>query len=189
MVEGCDLWLNNPRRPLEASGTSGMKVIANGGLNFSILDGWWDEGYDGKNGWAIKPVSEFLPEAQRNREESQTLYELLQDQVIPTYYRHNKMGYSSEWVKMSKRSIATLLPLGKYPFRASIPRVWWVSMLPKLTCRPHGSIASIAVLLLKVRVKFRLGKTLSARLGPASQYAAWERLSKALCSGKTCTLK
>ena len=110
LVSGVDVWLNNPLYPLEASGTSGMKAGMNGVLNLSVLDGWWDEGYDGGNGWAIKPVSEHLDEARRNIEESRTLYELLQDQVIPMYYRRGDTGYSVEWVRMAKRAIASLLP-------------------------------------------------------------------------------
>ena len=110
LVSGVDVWLNNPVYPLEASGTSGMKAGMNGVLNLSVLDGWWGEGYDGQNGWAIKPVSESLDEARRNFEESRTLYELLQDQVIPMYYRRGDMGYSAEWMRMAKHSIATLLP-------------------------------------------------------------------------------
>jgi len=110
LVSGVDVWLNNPVYPLEASGTSGMKAGINGVINLSVLDGWWDEGYDGRNGWAIKPVSENVEEDKRNFEESRTLYELLQDQVIPTYYRRGEMGYSVEWVRMAKHSIGTLLP-------------------------------------------------------------------------------
>ncbi|MBK8016199.1 MAG: alpha-glucan family phosphorylase [Betaproteobacteria bacterium] len=110
LVSGVDVWLNNPVYPLEASGTSGMKAGINGVINLSVRDGWWDEGYDGHNGWAIKPVSESLDEHRRNVEESNTLYELLQDHVIPTYYQRNEMGYSPEWVRMAKNSIATLLP-------------------------------------------------------------------------------
>ena len=110
LVSGVDVWLNNPMYPLEASGTSGMKAGINGVLNLSVLDGWWGEGYDGHNGWAIKPVAENLDEARRNFEESRTLYELLQDQVIPSYYRRGDMGHSPEWIRMAKRSIATILP-------------------------------------------------------------------------------
>jgi starch phosphorylase len=109
-VAGVDVWLNNPVHPLEASGTSGMKAAMNGVINLSVLDGWWGEGYQGDNGWAIKPASSALEQHRRNREESQTLYELLQDRVIPTYYRRGPQGYSPEWVKMAKRSIATILP-------------------------------------------------------------------------------
>ena len=110
LVSGVDVWLNNPIYPLEASGTSGMKAGINGVLNLSVLDGWWDEGYDGRNGWAIKPVSESLDQERRNREEAKALYELLQDQVIPMYYRRSEMGHSPEWIRMAKRSISTLLP-------------------------------------------------------------------------------
>jgi starch phosphorylase len=110
LVSGVDVWLNNPMFPMEASGTSGMKAGINGVLNLSVLDGWWGEGYDGHNGWAIKPVEQNLDEARRNFEESRTLYELLQDQVVPTYYRRGEMGYSAEWVRMAKQSIASVLP-------------------------------------------------------------------------------
>jgi len=110
LVSGVDVWLNNPLYPLEASGTSGMKAGMNGCINLSVLDGWWGESYDGKNGWAIKPVSESLGEEVRTREETQTLYELLQDQVVPQYYDYGKMGFSPNWVKMAKHSMATIIP-------------------------------------------------------------------------------
>jgi starch phosphorylase len=110
LVSGVDVWLNNPVYPLEASGTSGMKAGMNGVLNLSVLDGWWDEGYDGKNGWAIKPVSESFEDTRRNHEEAKALYELLQDHVIPMYYRRGDMGFSQDWIRMAKRSIASLLP-------------------------------------------------------------------------------
>ena len=110
LVSGVDVWLNNPVFPMEASGTSGMKAGFNGVINLSVLDGWWGEGYLGDNGWAIKPASEMLDDERRNLEESRSLYEILQDRVVPLYYDRGAMGFSPEWVKMAKRSMMTLLP-------------------------------------------------------------------------------
>jgi starch phosphorylase len=110
MVCGADVWLNNPVFPLEASGTSGMKAAINGVINLSVLDGWWGEGYEGDNGWAIKPASSRLDAARRDHEEARTLYEILQDRVVPLYYGRGSMGYAPEWVVLGKRSIASILP-------------------------------------------------------------------------------
>ena len=128
LVSGVDVWLNNPVHPLEASGTSGMKAGMNGVINLSILDGWWDEGYDGQNGWAIKPASPQLDQHRRDREEARTLYELLQDSVIPLYYKRAEGSYSAEWIRMAKRSMASLLPrfdasrmLGEYVSKYYLP--------------------------------------------------------------------
>jgi starch phosphorylase len=128
LVSGVDVWLNNPVYPLEASGTSGMKAGFNGVINLSVLDGWWGEGYTGDNGWAIKPASEKLSDERRNLEESRSLYELLQDKVIPQYYDRQGRGYSPQWVQMAKRSVKTLLPqynsermVGEYLRRFYVP--------------------------------------------------------------------
>ncbi len=109
LVAGVDVWLNNPISPLEASGTSGIKAAINGTINLSVLEGWWAEGYDGENGWAIAAaVGEN--ELDRDRDDAQSLYELLEDNVIPLYYAHNEHGFSPEWVARSKRSMATIIP-------------------------------------------------------------------------------
>ncbi len=110
LVCGVDVWLNNPVYPLEASGTSGMKAAINGVINLSVLDGWWEEGYDGNNGWAIKPASDVANEEERNRDEARTLLEILQDKVIPLYYDAGPMGFSPAWLDMAKRSIASIMP-------------------------------------------------------------------------------
>ncbi|MBS1518131.1 MAG: alpha-glucan family phosphorylase [Bacteroidetes bacterium] len=109
LVEGCDLWLNNPRRPQEASGTSGMKIIANGGLNFSILDGWWDEAYAPGNGWKISSImDDNIPVEQKDLFASESIYDTLENEIIPLFFKRNKNGVPVEWVKMIKNSIKTL---------------------------------------------------------------------------------
>ncbi|HKJ88700.1 MAG TPA: alpha-glucan family phosphorylase, partial [Gammaproteobacteria bacterium] len=110
LVTGVDVWLNTPEFPKEASGTSGQKSGINGGLNLSVLDGWWGEGYNGHNGWAITPHDPEMSSDYRNREEAKELMELLEDQVVPKYYRRNGHGYSEEWVRMSKDAIKSLIP-------------------------------------------------------------------------------
>lgn len=110
LTAGVDVWLNTPIAPMEASGTSGMKAAINGTVNLSVLDGWWAEAYDGTNGWGMPPSAVDDP-AERDREDARTLYETLQDEMIPLYYdRHEKHGYSPGWVALSKRSMATVLP-------------------------------------------------------------------------------
>ena len=112
LVKGVDVWLNNPRRPLEASGTSGEKVVANGVLNLSISDGWWVEGFDGTNGWTIGPVIHGYAEETGNadEEDGQSLYALLENSVIPLFYDHEMSGLPEKWIAMIKRSMQTLIP-------------------------------------------------------------------------------
>jgi starch phosphorylase len=109
LVSGVDVWLNNPVYPLEASGTSGMKAGMNGVVNLSVLDGWWGEGYTGDNGWAIKPAPQGVDAERRDRDEARTFYEIMQDQVIPLYYDRGSAGYSPGWIRMAKRSMATII--------------------------------------------------------------------------------
>jgi len=112
LVQGVDVWLNTPQRPKEASGTSGMKVIYNGGLNCSILDGWWAEAYSNDVGWAIGNGEEY-PETEwehQNYVESEALYNLLEQDIIPLYYTRSRDGLPREWISRVKKSIKTLAP-------------------------------------------------------------------------------
>lgn len=111
LVEGVDVWLNTPRRPHEASGTSGMKVVGNGGLMISTLDGWWPEGFNGENGWAIGSGEEYEDDDYQDQVESMALYEILEKEVIPLFYNRGKDGIPDEWVEMMKNSIRTLCPV------------------------------------------------------------------------------
>ena len=110
LVQGVDVWLNNPRRPLEASGTSGMKVPVNGGLNLSILDGWWVEGYDGDNGWAIGAGEEYTDLTMQDDVESRALYDLIEQDLVPLFYTRGTDGLPRGWIRRMKRSIMTLVP-------------------------------------------------------------------------------
>jgi len=105
LVQGVDIWLNNPRRPLEASGTSGQKVCINGLINFSILDGWWCEGYNGKNGWVIGDDTFFDNEYYQDNADSESIYNTLEKQIIPTYFDRNENGVPEKWVAVMKESI------------------------------------------------------------------------------------
>jgi starch phosphorylase len=107
LVDGVDVWLNNPRRPLEASGTSGMKAAANGVPNLSILDGWWDEGYDGHNGWAIGNRDQNPDEAAQDRADAASLYDVLENEVIPAYYNRDTRGIPTKWVEMMRAAMAS----------------------------------------------------------------------------------
>jgi starch phosphorylase len=110
MVSGCDVWLNNPRRPLEASGTSGMKAGCHGCLNLSILDGWWREGYDGTNGFAIGPDSHPTSVEEQDRLDSANLYQALTERVIPTFFERDEQGLPRKWIQMIRRAMVTLVP-------------------------------------------------------------------------------
>jgi len=109
LVQGVDVWLNNPRRPLEASGTSGMKAAANGVVNLSVLDGWWDEGWTGDNGWAIGDRETLPDEAAQDWADAMDLYRLLEGEVVPEYYDRDASGIPVRWVERMRRSIATTL--------------------------------------------------------------------------------
>ena len=107
-VQGVDVWLNNPRRPLEASGTSGQKVVLNGGLNLSILDGWWAEAYDGKNGFAIGAGETHTSTDIHDARDNAALYDVLRNEVIPLFFQRDRDGVPRAWIKRMKRAIRTL---------------------------------------------------------------------------------
>ncbi len=107
---GCDVWLNNPLRPLEACGTSGMKSALNGGLNLSIRDGWWDEWYDGENGWEIPTADGLADEGRRDDLEAAALYDLLEHSVGPRFYDRDDKGVPNRWVEMVRHTLETLGP-------------------------------------------------------------------------------
>jgi glycogen phosphorylase len=109
LVHGVDIWLNNPRRLQEACGTSGMKASMNGVLNFSVRDGWWDEAYNGKNGWAIGDTHVSSPE-EEDRKDTESIYNLLEKEIVPLYYERDRKGIPVKWMQMVKEAIRTVTP-------------------------------------------------------------------------------
>ena len=110
LVQGCDIWLNNPRKPLEASGTSGMKASINGVVHLSIGDGWWAEGYTGSNGWLIDRGAITGDGASEDAADAEALYRLLEEQVVPTFYERDERGVPRRWVQIVKEAIRTVVP-------------------------------------------------------------------------------
>jgi len=110
LIHGVDVWLNNPWRPLEASGTSGMKAAINGIPNLSVRDGWWNEGFNGLNGWAIGKGPEGADSTEQNEEDAESLYRLIEERVVPAYYQRDRQGVPHNWVNMSKESILAAMP-------------------------------------------------------------------------------
>lgn len=110
LVRGVDVWLNTPIRPLEASGTSGMKALVNGVLNFSVLDGWWVEGYKEGAGWALAKDKTYLNQSLQNEYDSEQIYKILEEQIIPLYYKNNEKGLPEDWINHIKKSVAEIAP-------------------------------------------------------------------------------
>jgi len=108
LIQGVDVWLNNPRRPLEASGTSGQKVVLNGGLNCSILDGWWAEAYDGQNGFAIGSGQSHSNDDITNARDAESLYRVLEEEVVPLFYDRDSDGLPHQWIRRMINSIGSL---------------------------------------------------------------------------------
>jgi hypothetical protein len=138
MIQGVDVWLNNPRRPLEASGTSGQKTVLNGGLNLSILDGWWAEAYDGTNGFAIGHGT-----SHRRRQGSPTagtrripVSRAIEDEVVPMYYDRDVDGLPRHWIKRMMNSISTRWP------GDSAPTAWWPTTRGTATFPRRGASAA-----------------------------------------------
>ncbi|HNQ89412.1 MAG TPA: alpha-glucan family phosphorylase [Verrucomicrobiota bacterium] len=139
MVAGCDVWLNNPRRPLEASGTSGMKTAPHGGLNLSILDGWWREAYDGTNGFAIGEDSHPDSIEEQDRRDGENLAQVLNEEVIPCFFNRDANGIPRQWIHKIRRAMATVAP--QYNTWRMVQQYVTRYYLPQPQTRPAPSTA------------------------------------------------
>jgi starch phosphorylase len=159
LVQGVDVWLNTPRRPMEASGTSGMKAVFNGAINLSILDGWWDEGYNGKNGWAIGRGEEYADTNYQDRVESAALFQILENEVTRLFYLRGSDDIPEVWVKLMKQSMTSLGPVfntnrmvTEYTEKFYLPQT---QRLDVLAARQYEGIRELAAWKSKVRSAWR----------------------------------
>lgn len=130
LTAGVDVWLNNPLRTQEASGTSGQKVGMNAGINFSVLDGWWSEGCDAKNGWAFGDKEDFGSREEWDAWDSEELYDILENEIIPLYYKRNEKGLPTEWINVMKNSMTSILP--RFNTHRMIKEYWQKKYLPAI---------------------------------------------------------
>ena len=129
MVQGVDVWVNNPRPPMEASGTSGMKAAINGTLNLSVLDGWWVEGYNGSNGWAFGSPEGNPDPAAEDAIDSEEFYRLMEEEVAPLYYQRNADGLPEAWAELMRESItSTLVAFSSHRMVADYARLAYFPM-------------------------------------------------------------
>ena len=135
LVQGVDVWLNTPVKPMEASGTSGQKAAMNGVINCSVLDGWWVEGYNGRNGWAIEGATDGDLEYQA-QQDSEALYRLLEEEIIPMFYKRGERAVPTEWVNLMKESICSIAPV--FNTHRMVSDHWHKLMSPRLK-RGSGS--------------------------------------------------
>lgn len=173
LVQGCDIWLNNPRRPYEACGTSGMKAALNGVLNLSILDGWWAEGYSEEAGWAIGHGNESGDPAYLDAVESQALFNLLENDVVPKFYRRKNGDYPAEWVAMMKASMklaisrfCSLRMVGEYDDRFYIPAALAMTGLLENEARQARDLAETHERLRQHWPKLKVEKPVRELSGP-----------------------
>ncbi len=155
MVSGVDVWLNTPEYPLEASGTSGQKAGLNGAVNLSVLDGWWGEGYNGRNGWGITPRSARFDYNQRLKEEANDLLDIIEHEVLPTYFRRDGGGYSADWVALSKASMKSTIPRfnSQRMLRDYVTKLYWPARQQRRKLEANGAEVARSLAAWKHRVR------------------------------------
>ncbi|MBU1626571.1 alpha-glucan family phosphorylase, partial [bacterium] len=168
LVAGVDVWLNTPVRPLEASGTSGMKASLNGVINCSILDGWWDEAYNCENGWAIGTGKTYENPTTQNNIDSDHLYNLLEEKIIPTYYSRNEQNIPDKWIDMMKKAMISIIPVfnAQRMLREYIKEMYepTAAHAQKLTAKKFKQATELASWKKKIASRFSKLKILEVRL-------------------------